>query len=287
MADVDLVHAHSSKAGALTRAAASTMSHRPPIIFSPHAWSWLVGGAMSQMYLRIEQLLAPRTDAFVAVSEGEAALGRAVLPDSEIYVVPNGVDTDVWKPDGPVASKPAGYLIVCVGRLSRQKGQDIAIEALANLARPDVTLRLLGEGPAQEELMGLATARGVTDRVEFLGSVSDPDQHLRVADIVVVPSRWDGMSLALLEAMAVGTAIIASDVPGTEILEDAGLVVPVDDVGSLTTAIRGLLESEDQRVELAQAARDEALNHSLGESLEALVSVWEYTMAASSHLGGA
>jgi len=278
MPGFDLVHAHSSKAGALTRLAAMTMRRPPPIVFSPHAWSWLVGGGMSRFYLSIERLLASRTDVFVAVGEREAAEGRSALRVHDIVVVPNGVDTDFWSPDGPVATRPEGRLVVCVGRLSRQKGQDLAIRALAEMPNRDVTLRLLGDGPAKDEMRDLAHALGVSDRVEFWGSVVDPDRHLRAADIVVVPSRWDGMSLALLEAMAVGTAIVATDVSGTEVLGDAGVVVPVDDVPSLSAAMEGLLYEEVRRQELAEAARQASVRHSLDESLHALISVWEELM---------
>ncbi|MDF2729336.1 MAG: glycosyl transferase [Acidimicrobiia bacterium] len=237
---------------------------------------------MSRLYLPIERFLASHTSVFVAVGEGEAALGRAALPGSDIIVVPNGVDTDFWRPDGPVAPRPPGRLIVCVGRLSRQKGQDIAIEALAKLGRRDVTIRLLGDGPARGELTELASALGVSDRVEFWGPVPDPDRHLRAADIVVVPSRWDGMSLALLEAMAVGTAIVATDVPGTEILGEAGVVIPIEDVGSLAAALAELLDADQRRQQLAAAARRASMNHSLTDSLSSLISVWEETMATTS-----
>lgn len=283
MSDVDMVHAHSSKAGALTRAAAMTMRRRPPIVFTPHAWSWLVGGNMSRVYLTIERLLASHTDVYVAVGEREATAGKAVLPKGEMLVVPNGVDTGYWAPDGPLAPRSPGRLVVCVGRLSRQKGQDLAIRALAQLENRDAILRLLGDGPDQGELIRLASELGVSERVEFWGSVADPDRHLRAADVVVVPSRWDGMSLALLEAMAVGTAIVATDVAGTEVLGDAGIVVPVEDVAALSESIDALLDDEAWRRHLAGAARDESLNHTLDDSLDAMVSVWEEALATSSH----
>jgi len=275
MSGLDLVHAHSSKAGALTRLAAMTMRRPPPIIFSPHAWSWHVGGGMSRLYLSIERVLAKQTDVFVAVGEREAAEGRAALPAGEMVVVPNGVDVEFWAPDGPVAPRPPGPLVVCVGRLSKQKGQDLAIRALAGMRNADVTLRLLGDGPARDEMQDLADALGVSDRVEFWGSVSDPDRHLRAADIVVIPSRWDGMSLALLEAMAVGKAIVATDVAGTEVVGDAGIIVPIEDVPSLRSAMEELLDEEGHRRQLAIAARQAALRHSLDENLRALISVWE------------
>jgi glycosyltransferase involved in cell wall biosynthesis len=279
MSGVDMVHAHSSKAGALTRLAAMTMREHPPIVFSPHAWSWLVGGTMSRVYISVERFLAPQTDVFVAVGEREASLGREVLPRGEMMVVPNGVDTEFWAPQGPLAPRSPGRMVVCVGRLSRQKGQDIAIEALARLGRDDVVLRLIGDGPDREELIRLADILGVSDQVEFWGAVPDPDRHLRAADIVVVPSRWDGMSLALLEAMAVGSAIVATDVAGAEVLGDAGIVVPVEDVERLTSAIDYLLNEEQRRRGLAAEARRASLEHSLEDSLNAVVSVWEYALA--------
>jgi glycosyltransferase involved in cell wall biosynthesis len=275
MAGFDLVHAHSSKAGALIRLAAMTMRRPPPIIFSPHAWSWHVGGGMSRVYLSIERVLARQTDVFVAVGEREAAEGRSALRAREMVVVPNGVDVDFWSPDGPRAPRSEGPLVVCVGRLSRQKGQDLAIHALARMRNREVTLRLLGDGPARNEMETLAHALGVSDRVEFWGSVPDPDRHLRAADIVIVPSRWDGMSLALLEAMAVGTAIIATDVSGSEALGDAGVVVPVDDVSRLSAAMDELIDGEIRRRELADAARRASLRYSLDENLRGLISVWD------------
>jgi glycosyltransferase involved in cell wall biosynthesis len=238
---------------------------------------------MSGLYRLVERFLARHTDVFVAVGEGEASTGREVLPVGEMTVVPNGVDTDYWSPGGPVGPTSHGPLIVCVGRLSRQKGQDLAIEALARLVNRNVTLRLLGDGPAEEELTQLASALGVLERVEFWGSVAHPDRHLRAADVVVVPSRWDGMSLALLEAMAVGTAIVATDVAGAEVLGDAGVIVPTDDVDSLKAAVEELLNDEPRRRRLGVAARQAASKRSLDANLERMVSLWEETMAAASH----
>ncbi|MFN2592924.1 MAG: glycosyltransferase, partial [Candidatus Dormibacteria bacterium] len=226
----DVVHLHSSKAGALGRLALRSMGKRAPAsCFTPHGWSWLVGGRMAPAYRMYERTAAAWTDVIVAVSDEEAAAGRAVLRPglTQMVVIPNGVDTDRFRIEGPVASRPAAPLIVCAGRLTVQKGQDLAIRALGHLATAGARLRLVGEGPDAATLRELAAALGMADRVEFIGHC-DPRPHLRAADVVLVPSRWEGLSFVLLEAMACGKAIVATGVAGTGVIGDAGVVVPPD-----------------------------------------------------------
>src|SRR6185503_21338311 len=141
-----------------------------------------------------------------------------------VVVIGNGVDTDRFTPDGPVADRAPEPLLVCVGRLTEAKGQPLAIEALARMRIPDVRLRLVGEGEDEELLRDLAARAGVAKRVEFAGAVDDAAPHLRAADVVVVPSKWDAQSLVLLEAMACGAAILATRVPGSSAVEGVGVI---------------------------------------------------------------
>ncbi|TMK61136.1 MAG: glycosyltransferase family 4 protein, partial [Actinobacteria bacterium] len=123
----DVLHLHSSKAAALGRVAAATLPRRarPAVVMTPHYWSWLVGGRPEGLYRWIERLLARRCDVIVAVSEREEAEGRSVLgPDARLLLIPNGVDRAHFSPEGPSAGRDVDHaLIVCVGRLSEQKGQ--------------------------------------------------------------------------------------------------------------------------------------------------------------------
>jgi len=152
----DVVHLHSSKAAALGRLAVLTLGRRrPAVVVTPHYWSWLVGGRLAPLYRWVERVLAPRCDAIVAVSEAEAAEGRAVLPAADrITLIHNGVDRERFSPDRAAAERdPDAPLLVCVGRLSEQKGQDIAIRALACLSDPTVRLRLDRLGCGRDELV--------------------------------------------------------------------------------------------------------------------------------------
>ena len=277
----DVVHLHSSKAAALGRVAALTIGgpERPAVVVTPHYWSWMVGGPWAPLYRSVERSLAHRCDTFVALSEVEAAEGRRVLGRSiPVRVIANGVDLDRFSPEGPSATRePSDPLVVCVGRLSHQKGQDIAIRALARLGDRGVRLRLVGdESDAGERrrLAELARGLGVGDRVEWVGAVEDTAPHYRAADVVVVPSRWDGMSLALLEAIATGAAIVATLVSGSDALGDAGLRVAPDDPAALADALEGLLRDPARRRAFGAAASRRAAAFGLDAAMRRNLEVW-------------
>ena len=276
----DVVHLHSSKAAALGRVASLSLGRRrPAVVMTPHYWSWLVGGRLAPLYRWIEQVLARAGDAIVAVSEREAREGRAVLGDhAQITLIHNGVDRSRFSPDGVRAPRDAGAaLLVCVGRLSEQKGQDVAIRALARLRDRTARLRLVGDESAPGErrrLEVLATSLGVADRIEWRGEVADPAPELRAADVVIAPSRWEGMSLVFLEAMACGAALVVSDVAGSEILVDAGVIVPPDDPQTLAEAVDALLDDPDRRVRLGEAARERSGSYDLGSTLQRNLDLW-------------
>ena len=277
----DVVHLHSSKAGALGRVAALSLARRrrPSVVVTAHYWSWLVGGRWAPVYRWIERLLARRCDTLVAVSEGEAREGRAALGASApLRLIPNGVDRDHFSPTGNAADRdPGAPLVVCVGRLSHQKGQDVAIRALALLADRTARLRLVGAesgGGERARLEALGASLGVADRIEWRGAVDDTAPEFRSGDVVVAPSRWDGLSLALLEAMACGATIIASDVNGSESLGDAGVIVPPDDPAALADRIDMLLGDAPRRRRLGEAARARSGSFDLVSTMQQNLDLW-------------
>jgi glycosyltransferase involved in cell wall biosynthesis len=277
MVKADIVHLHSSKAGALGRLAAKTIlpSRRPRVIFTPHAWSWSVGGRMQRIYQLLEKGLAGATDTIVAVSKSEAEEGRVVLGDrASIVVIPNGVDLERFAPSSG-DSDALQPLLVCVGRLAHQKGQDVAIRALAALKHENARLRLVGSGGLLNELVKLASALDVAHRIDWIAETPDTYPHLAAADIVLIPSRWDGMSLVLLEALAVGAPIVASDVNGVEAGKDAIVLVPPGDDVALSKAIDDLLDNADRMSELRISARSAAEGYDLSDTLDSLRELWQ------------
>ena len=198
----------------------------------------------------------------IAVSESVAShvIELGASPD-KVIVVPNGVDTDRFRPtDGRRSNQ-----IAFVGRLVANKGSEDALEAFARLGRKDWQLIFVGEGPMRRRLEHRASELGVSASVKFLGARDDVPALLSQAAIVVRPSLTEGRSLTILEAMASGACVVASDiVPNRELIEHGvtGILTQVGDRLSLAEALRRLLDDENRRSSIGAAAREEALRSS-------------------------
>lgn len=184
----------------------------------------------------------------VAVSDAVAShLWRLGVPRSRIEVIHNGVD-----PARFAAPWTGGEGVLAVGRLVPQKGFDVLIAAARRLGH--VRFAIAGEGPLREALEASAPAN-----VRFLGRVEDIAERMARADVVVVPSRWEGFGLAAAEALAAGAPLVASRVDGlVEVVGDAGVLVPADDPDALTLALGSLLADPVRRQALSRAGRARA-----------------------------
>jgi len=255
----DVVHLHSSKAGLAGRL--TPLPPRVPVVFQPHGWSWLAAaGAQRTASVAWERAAARRTALCLCVSDTEAAQGRTHGVRARYAVVRNGVDLTRFRPADDAARAGArsrlglpgaAPLAVCVGRLTRQKGQDVLLAAWPAVRRrcPRARLALVGDGDLR-----LAPEPGVT----LAGAVDDVRDWLAAADVVVLPSRWEGMSLTVLEALAVGRAVVVSDIAGLAeaIGQGTGVAVPPEDPAALADAlVPRLLEPSRARAEGAAAAR--------------------------------
>lgn len=264
----DVVHLHSSKAGLAGRAA---LRGHVPTLFQPHGWSFLaLEGAVATLARRWERAAVRWSDRILCCSEGEAEQGRrAGIVPGLLEVVPNPVDLDRFRPaDGAERAAvrhrlgvPDGPVVVCLGRLAPQKGQDLLIAAWRRVVAkvPAATLVLVGDGPDRTRL---ASASG--SGVRFVGHQDDVTGWLHAADVVALPSRYEGQSLAVLEAMASGTAVVATDVEGmSEALgDDAGAIVPLGDESALADALVLRLHDPDLAAAEGRAGRARAVrNH--------------------------
>lgn len=259
----DLVHLHSSKAGLAGRL---LLRGKVPTVFEPNAWSFeAVRGPIASMTRLWERKGARWATAIVCVSGAEMELGRAAGIEGDMHVIPNGIDLrrfpEAIAADRSAARRMLGLpdepTVVCVGRLSEQKGQDLLLDAWAIVLarRPEARLFLIGDGPNRETL----EARNLP-HVGFTGQRDDVPTWLAAADVVAMPSRWEGCSLAMLEALARGRSIVASDVSGAReaIAEDAGAVVPIGDVEALSIAIVERIEDPDLTDREGRAGRRRA-----------------------------
>ncbi|MET7732384.1 glycosyltransferase [Streptomyces sp. NPDC005402] len=278
----DLVHAHSAKAGLVGRLA---VRGRIPTVFQPHAWSFeAVGGMTAALALRWERWGARWASRVVCVSAAERATGVRAGIGGRWTVVPNGIRPDRFHP-APVDTvrsdvlpgvDPAAPLVVCVGRLCRQKGQDVLLDAWDSVSRrvPGARLVLVGDGPDLERLRSRAPRT-----VLFAGAVTDTAPWYQAADLVVLPSLWEGMALAPLEAMSCGRPVVLTDVDGArESLPPALLprcLVPPGDPEPLAEAVTTLLLDPLLREALGHQGRRHVLStHDVRLTAEAVAAVY-------------
>jgi glycosyltransferase involved in cell wall biosynthesis len=221
------------------------------------------------------------TDVITVVSEEELTEGSRILGrQAGLRLIENGVDCVAFSPAGSIASRTIDPLVVCVGRLSKAKGQDLLVDAVARMKTPNVRLRLVGDGEDHVELVERTVSHGLHHRVEFAGAC-DPRPHLRAADVVVIPSRSEGMSLVMLEAMACGAAVVTTDVNGVSALGGCGVVTPVCDVNALAAAVDRLLASPNERGELGRRARDRAVrSYQLSRPLAQYGETWHVAVGS-------
>lgn len=248
--DPEIIHLHSSKAGLVGRL---LVRRRRPTIMQPHSWSFFAKtGRVREAALLWERFGARLADAVLCVSEDERRLGRAEGVRAEFRVLPNGVDLASFTPPQPedrsAARRRLGLgeepLVVCLGRLHRQKNQAALLDVWPQVraAVPGARLALVGDGPDRPAL----AARGV-EGVELVGQTDGVRSWLAAASLVAQPSRWEGMSLSLLEALAAARSVVVTDVPGMRevVVDGVGAVVAPDQPSELRDAIALRLADPD------------------------------------------
>ena len=232
---VAIVHTHTSKAGFIGRLAAR-MAGVPAIIHTPHGHIFYgyYGRARTAFFVALERWAATFSDRLVTLTAQGVYehLAQGIGKREQYRAIPSGVDTEAIRrraPDRETARERLGYLpeeriVLGVGRLVPVKGFDIAVRALPGLlARiPDARLVLVGDGPERPHLEGLAVALRVRHRLTITGTVDDVPALLAAADILVVPSRNEGMGRVLVEAMALGVPVVAAKVGGVASVIEPG-----------------------------------------------------------------
>ncbi len=238
--------------------------------------------------VRLAHRLAPwlytLAGGIIAVSRGAAAdLARyARIPVEDMDVINNPVVTPRLL---ELSSEPVGHpwfddgttpVILGVGRLAAVKDFATLIRAFAEVRRERTAkLMILGEGPERRALEAFAEELGLTKDVEMPGFVHNPYAVMARAAVLVLPSRWEGSPNVLVEAMACGTQVVATDCPGgaAEILENGrfGRLVPVGDFGRMAEAIEGALDDPVSAEQLRKRAGDFSAARAVDAYLELLL----------------
>jgi glycosyltransferase involved in cell wall biosynthesis len=194
----------------------------------------------------------------------------------QVCIVPNPILPVPAQP-GETPFLPHRPVVMTAGRLSREKGCDLAIRAFARLSDryPDWHLLILGEGAQRSELEALVTELGMNERISLPGRVKNPYDYYRKADLFVLPSRYEGLPNALCEAMACGMPVVAANCsPGVaEVIRNGvnGLLTETENVDSLAAAMSNLMGDKDQRASLGE----QALLSVEPYDLDRVITLWE------------
>ena len=202
----------------------------------------------------------------ICISKAAARSLQTWLPEirHKTSVIYNGKDFERYTHIKTVKKDEKGFkdnvpLVISVASLTDQKNHVTLIRAVAEL--PDVQLLIVGNGPLRNQLQALSHSLGLDKRVHFLGYREDIPELLALADVFVMSSKWEGFGLAAVEAMAAGTPVIASDVPGLdEVVEHgkSGLLFPPQDTSGLAKNIRLLINDENERQKMVEGGKKRA-----------------------------
>jgi glycosyltransferase involved in cell wall biosynthesis len=260
----DLIHAHSSKAGAIARLGRLARP-RTPVLYTPHGYAF--AGHFSRelerrAYREIERALAPLASRVVCVCEAEGRLARAVGPADRVRIVHNGIEPAGDCPTDPRMLDLArrGAVLCALTQLRPGKGLETLLDALPTVlaGHPRLQDAIWGEGPDEGALRARARSLGVEEAVHFLGGCDRPLEVLRGSQIFVHPSLAESFPYTILEAMAVGLPIVASDVGGIgEALLDGeqGLLTAPGDRYALARALIQLLDDPARAARMGDSAR--------------------------------
>ena len=254
--DPDLVHAH------FFLAALPAALMRKPMVETEHWTAFLPEDPtrLGRPLTLAARLVLRRARTVMPVSESLAAAMRAAGIRGRFLVVPNAVDTSLFRP----GAGGDGHRLVTVGLLQHQKGVDVLLRAFAYVReeRPGATLDVVGDGPQRTEYEALSSSLGLDDAVTFHGFEPKPEIAARLAasDLFVLASRFDNNPCVLVEAQAAGLPIVATTVGGIPeiVTTDAGELARPGDAGGLAAAILHALGGLDRWNRAALAARAEA-----------------------------
>src|ERR1700687_5312431 len=268
---IDVVHSWLYLANAFTGAAHALQPH----------WPLITSARNCKLQGRLANVLAFRVSRRIVVNSQDVAAYIARhygAPRERIRIIYNGTDIERFHP----ATAPADVVgpIVTVGRLVEQKNHEMFLRAAAALSRDvsEVGFLIIGDGPLRAALEEQARGLGIAERVTFAGERHDVDEMLRQSSLFWLTSRWEGMPNVVLEAMASGLPVIATDVGGTrELLRSAtdGFIVPEGDMAAFVRHSRDLLRDAALRRQFAAAARAHAEDFSTGGMVSAMTQLYD------------
>ena len=267
--DPDLVSAHSTKAGYAARFSCAVL--KKPVIFTAHGWSFTEGHEFLKRLILpyAEKIAAKATSKIICVSGFDYALAKEsnIAPAEKLAVIKNSIDPSPFlETKGSKTREEFNIpkdtpVLAFVGRLAPQKDLFTLLES-CSLLNEEFRLLLVGDGELKGKVQAFVSSKSLGDRVILAGERSDIPEILSGSDIFVLSSKWEGLSRAIMEAMAAELPVVCTDVGGSgELVEHGvnGLLVPAGDPEALAQAIKSLLLDRNARRRMGKNGRKKIL----------------------------
>jgi glycosyltransferase involved in cell wall biosynthesis len=270
----DIIHTHGGVSGFYGRWAARRC-RIPVVIHTLHGIHYLHyrNAILKYFFVLLERYFSRFTDALIFVSNADKHKGQRykLEPGKKVHMIENGIDlsglslrANQIKNGHDLGTTSAQPIVGTVARLHRQKGLSYLIKAAKKLYQvyPKVKVMIVGEGPQRHKLERLSKSLGLLDTVLFMGERKDVISILSTFDVFILPSLWEGLPYALIEAGALGLAVVASDIDGnSEIIRDGetGILVPPKDTEALAMSIIKLLSNEVTRNRIGKNLKESIL----------------------------
>jgi len=234
----------------------------------------------SRAYRKYDRIIA------ISQSVGDSLIAWQPWITSRLDIIPNGVDLALFEGSEEAVDRKRmewginedTRFILFAGRLVKEKGLDILFQAMSSLRHLNWQLLIAGDGAERTNLETLSRELGIDDRVTFLGVRGDIPRLMAACDMVVLPSRWEGLPLTLLEVMAAGKPVVATQVGGVaEVLQDGvqGFLVPPENPMAMKEAISKLLGDEELAHSLGIAGKKRAAEFSASTISGQIISLYQ------------
>lgn len=256
----DIVYCHSSKAGALGRIA--NMGLKNKCVYNPHGWAFNMRGNKLKklIYVGIEKVLAPFCSTIICISgaEKKSALKYRICGKKKLKVIYNGIDFDEYNMDYHMNTRelleiPEDAVVVgMVGRLAEQKAPDVFVKAAKRIKEiiPKAFFLIVGDGPDWDELENQIEDCGLTDSFILAGWTRRPMEYIKIFDVALLLSRWEGFGLVLPEYMLAGKPIVATNIDAIPFIIQNyvnGLLVTVDDEQKIAENVIEICQNKELR----------------------------------------
>lgn len=264
----DIVYAHSSKAGAFARIADLGLNNK--VIYNSHGWAFNMqqSAKKKEMYKWVEKISAHFCDKIVCISdaEKESALREKICKPSKLQVIYNGIDLEEIEKTTPMSRAQLGipedaFVVGMVGRLSKQKAPDTFVKSAKLIKEkiPNAFFLMVGDGELRDQVESLINQYDLGSSFLITGWVDNPIAYMKIMDVGMLLSRWEGFGLVLPEYMACGVPIVATNVDAIpNIIRDGvnGMLVDKDDYHKAVDVVDRLFKQPDLTSSLVKNAKN-------------------------------